>query len=101
MTPEKVLDLEPSIVYDDRKSEISLLRRKSGSFLSRNGGGKAPLSKSMSSMATGKQQRIHPKRDPGKRGEAVLVRDLLQSNLNANRQKSKESTTHFYLRAFR
>lgn len=54
----------------------------------------------MSSMATGKQQRV-PKRDPGKRGEAVLVRDLLQSNLNANRQKSKESTIHFDLRAFR
>ena len=101
MTPEKVLDIEPSsIIYDDRKSEISQVGRKSGSFLYRNSGGKGPLSKSMSSMATGKQQRV-PKRDPGKRGEAVLVRDLLQSNLNANRQKSKESTIHFDLRAFR
>jgi hypothetical protein len=100
MTPEKVLDIEPSIVYDDRNSEISQVRKKSGSFYSRNGGGKGPLSKSMSNMATGKQQRAIPKRDPGKRGEAVLVRDLLQSNLNANRQKSKESTAHFDLRAF-
>lgn len=101
MTPEKVLDnsvIDPSIIYDDRKSEISQIRNKSVGFLSRNGGGKGPLSKSMSSMATGKQR--VPKRDPAKR-EPVLVRDLLQSNLNANRQKSKESTITFDLRAFR
>ena len=101
MTPDKVLDssvIEPNIIYDDRKSEISQLRNKSVGFHSRNGGGKGPLSISMSSMATGKQR--VPKRDPGKR-EAVLVRDLLQSNLNANRQKSKESPIIFDLRAFR
>ena len=105
MTPDKVLigssGIEPSIIYDDRKSEISHLGMKSVGFPSRNGGGKGPLSKSMSSMATGKL-RI-PKRDPaaGKKGDALLVRDLLHGNLNANRQKSKEDTITFDMRAFR